>query len=350
MHLNPTKILLKSGESFRGFSPSWQKKSVFGEVVFTTGMTGYVESLTDPSFAGQILVFTYPLIGNYGVPDPSQWESKKIQVAGVAIAEASLWASHYDSKNSFLEWLEQEKVPLITGVDTRALTKTLRMNGAQLGTICSEKHAPPKEFYDPNKTHLVQSVTIPQRKISGTGPKTVVVVDCGIKENSLRLLSRYPLRIIRVPYDEDYTEEDYDGLLISNGPGDPKVCKETIAILKKALSKKKPLFGICMGAQLIAISIGASTYKLKFGHRGHNHPCRDEARSRCILTAQNHGYAIDEKSLPDDWVVSFRSMNDGSVEGIAHKTLPYFAVQFHPESAPGPNDSSYLFDQFIRSL
>lgn len=349
MHYAQTKILLKSGESFPGISPFWEGNSISGEVVYSTGMTGYVESLTDPSYAGQILVFTYPLIGNYGVPDSSLWESTKIQAAGVVVGEASLISSHYSSQSSLLDWLKKEKVPLITGVDTRALTKTLRKKGAQLGLICS-KQTFPKKFVDPNKTHLVQNVSHLKRQVLGNGPKTVIAVDCGMKQNIIRSLLRFPLRVIRVPFDEDYTQEEYDGILISNGPGDPALCIETIAILKKALRKKKPLFGICLGAQILALAIGASTYKLKFGHRGHNHPCRDEERSRCILTSQNHGYAIEEKTLPSDWRVSFRSLNDHSIEGIAHKTLPYFAVQFHPESSPGPTDADYLFDQFFRTL
>ena len=339
----PTKLLLKSGESFSGISPSWQKEDAFGEVVFSTGMTGYVESLTDPSFAGQILAFTFPLIGNYGVPDAKWWESGKIQAAGVVTAEIC------QSNHAFLTWLERESIPLITDVDTRALTMALRKKGAQLGVICPLNRTP-KKFFDPNSTHLVQKVSPPKREVYGTGPKTIIAVDCGMKQNSLRYFMRYPLKIIRVPFDYDYTDEEYDGLFLSNGPGDPTVCKETIAIMQKALKKKKSFFGICLGAQLLALAIGASTYKLKFGHRGHNHPCRDEERDRCILTSQNHGYAIDEKSLPSSWKVTFRSINDGSVEGIAHRTLPYFAVQFHPESSPGPTDASYLFDQFYESL
>jgi carbamoyl-phosphate synthase small subunit len=349
MHWIPTKLLLKSGESFQGMSPAWQTEHYFGEVVFSTGMTGYVESLTDPSYAGQLLTFTFPLIGNYGVPDPILWESTKIQAAGVVTAETSLWASHYDARRSLLDWLEQENIPLITRVDTRALTKTLRKKGTQLGVICP-RDSNPKKFFDPNAMHLVRAVSPIQRQEFGKGPKTVIAVDCGMKQNSLRHFLRYPLRLIRVPFNEDFTEEEYDGLFLSNGPGDPSVCTETVALVQKALNKKKPIFGICLGAQLLALAIGASTYKLKFGHRGHNHPCRDEDGDRCILTSQNHGYAIDEQSLPADWKVTFRSLNDGSVEGIAHKSLPYFSVQFHPESNPGPTDAAYLFDQFYRSL
>lgn len=349
MQFSPSKLLLKSGESFHGLSPSWQKESFFGEAVFTTGMTGYVESLTDPSYAGQILVFTFPLIGNYGVPEKAFWESGKIQAAGVVVGDVSLWESHWNSERSLLDWLQEEKVPLLTGADTRAIAKTLRKKGVALGAICAP-NARPRNFPDPNAGHLVKQVCVSSRQVYGSGSKTILAVDCGMKENFLRHLSRYPVRIVRVPYDYDYSDEEYDGLFLSSGPGDPMVCKETIAILKKALEKKKPLFGICLGAQILALAIGAKTYKLKFGHRGQNHPCRDLEKKRCILTSQNHGYAIKEGTLPIDWKLLFTSLNDGSVEGIAHKKHPWFAVQFHPESNPGPTDAEYLFDRFYEEV
>jgi len=345
----PSKLLLSSGEVFPGFSPSWQENAYFGEAVFTTGMTGYVESLTDPSYAGQILTFTYPLIGNYGVPPRTSWESGKIQAAGVVVGQVSDAASHWDSEVSFLEWLEREKVPLITGVDTRELTKHLRKKGVSLAAIVvGDKR--PRKFIDPNLEHLVAKVSLPQKESVSSGKKKIIAVDCGMKENIVRCLSQFDLEIERVPYNYDYTKEEYDGLFLSNGPGDPQRCPETIAILKKAIKKKKPIFGICLGAQILALSIGAKTYKLKFGHRGQNHPCVDLAQKKCILTSQNHGYAIDEKTIPKDWKVSFRSLNDQSVEGIAHRTLPFFAVQFHPEAHPGPTDAFYLFEKFYKLL
>lgn len=345
MQFAPAKLLLESGEVFHGLAPSWQKEPFFGEAVFTTGMTGYVESLTDPSYAGQILVFTFPLIGNYGVPPRADWDSERIQAAGVIVGDISLTASHWDSECTLLEWLEKERVPLLTGADTRAIAKTLRKQGVALGAICPESSRP-RHFPDPNREHLVKKVSTPAREEFGSGKKTILAVDCGMKENILRHLSKYPVRIVRVPYDYDYSEEEYDGLFLSSGPGDPMVCTETIAILKKALKRKKPLFGICLGAQILALAIGAKTYKLKFGHRGQNHPCKNLETDQCILTSQNHGYAIQEKTLPKEWKAIFSSLNDGSVEGIAHKTLPYFAVQFHPESNPGPTDAAYLFDRF----
>lgn len=344
----PSQLILESGETFSGFSPEWQQGSFFGEVVFSTGMTGYVESLTDPSYAGQILTFTYPLVGNYGVPDSSTWESGKVQAAGVVTGWVSDFPSHWDSKCSFTQWLQDHKVPLITGVDTRALTKLLRKKGVTLGAISAG--AAPKKFINPNDTHLVKQVSLPQKQHYGSKGKKILAVDCGMKENIIRSLLKFPVQITRVPYDYDYSNDDYDALFLSNGPGDPAACKETIAILRKNLKKGKPVMGICLGAQLLALAIGAKTYKLKFGHRGQNHPCMDLERKVSILTSQNHGYAVDEKTLPKDWKVLFRSLNDESIEGIKHKKLPYFAVQFHPESHPGPTDAFYLFEQFYEML
>ena len=349
----PSKLILQSGEEFPGLSPKWQTccKSLapsFGEVVFTTGMVGYVESLTDPSYAGQILVFTYPLIGNYGVPEKKFWESEKIQASGVVVTEACLHASHWNAKRNFLEWLESEQVPLITGVDTRALTICLRRKGVILGTIATEGMA--HHFQSVNQSNLLAKVSCNKKITINRGRKRIIIVDCGIKNNILRNLCKYPLEIVQVPYDYDYSNEAFDGLFISNGPGDPSLAVATIAILQKALKKEKPTFGICLGAQLMALAIGGNTYKLKFGHRGQNHPCLDIKANRAILTAQNHGFAIDANSLPKDWETTFVSLNDHSVEGIAHKTLPFFAVQFHPEHHPGPWDASYLFDQFYEML
>ncbi|HSX04258.1 MAG TPA: glutamine-hydrolyzing carbamoyl-phosphate synthase small subunit [Rhabdochlamydiaceae bacterium] len=343
----PARLVLSSGEVYEGFSFAWQKDSYFGEVVFTTGMVGYVESLTDPSYKGQLLTFTFPLIGNYGVPKKEFWESEKIQASGVVIDCLSPIYEHYAAEQSFRAWLEAQKVPLIFGVDTRALTKTLR-KGASMGAIVQGKTLP-TAFIDPNQSHLVAEVSTRQIKEYGKGKKKIIAVDCGIKENILRSLLQFPVTIKRVPFDYDYSQEEYDGLFISNGPGDPAMCKETIAILKKALFSKKPIFGICLGTQLIALSTGAKTYKLPFGHRGQNQPCQS-TDGKCYLTSQNHGYAIVEESLPRDWSVSFRNLNDLSIEGIQHKTRPIFAVQFHPEAAPGPLDTSFLFQQFYEML
>jgi len=349
MNLTPSRLLLSTGEIFPGFSPAWQEGAYFGEAVFTTGMTGYVESLTDPSYAGQILAFTYPLIGNYGVPSRESWESDRIQAAGVITGYVSECPSHWDSESSFLEWLKQHNTPLITGVDTRELTKRLRKSGVSLAAIVVGDKKP-RKFVDPNLEHLVSRVSLPAKELVSKGKKRIIAVDCGMKQNILRCLSRFDVEIVRVPFNYDYTSEQFDGLFVSNGPGDPLMCVETIEILKKALKLKKPTFGICLGSQILSLAIGAKTYKLKFGHRGQNHPCMDLEKKKCVLTSQNHGYAIDEKTLPKDWKITFRSLNDNSVEGIAHKTLPFFAVQFHPEAHPGPTDAFYLFEKFIDLL
>lgn len=345
----PSQITLQSGETFQGFSPEWQQGHFSGEVVFTTGMTGYVESLTDPSYAGQLLTFTYPLIGNYGVPDKKYWESDRIQAAGAIMGCLSESFSHQSAKESLASWFKKEKIPLITGIDTRALTKYLRRKGTALGAILCNSSSP-KEYFDPNSAHLVAKVSIKTKKRYGKGKKKIIAVDCGMKENIIRCLQNFPVTIDRVPYNYDYSQEEFDGIFLSNGPGNPELCVETIAILQKVLPLGKPIFGICLGAQIMALAIGGKTYKLKFGHRGHNQPCFDLQKNQCLLTSQNHGWAIDEKTLPSDWKVLLRHLNDDSVEGIIHKTKPYFAVQFHPESSPGPNDAYYFFETFYGLL
>ena len=345
----PARLVLQNGEVYEGVSPDWCQEDTFGEVVFTTGMTGYVESITDPSFAGQILTFTFPLIGNYGVPDQKRWESSKIHLRGIVCSEISSFCDHHQAVKSLHQWLKEQKIPYICGVDTRALTKSLRTQGTSLGAIALGAKDP-KSFPDPNATHLVASVSIAQVHNYGKGKKKIIAVDCGMKENIIRSLLEFPMEIHRVPFDYDYSEEEFDGVFISNGPGDPIVCKETIAVLQKVLKKKKPVFGICLGAQLLALSIGAKTFKLPYGHRGQNQPCECLDSGKCFLTSQNHGYAIDEKTLPKEWTVTFRNLNDSSVEGIAHKTLPFFAVQFHPEASPGPIDTLWLFEKFYKSL
>jgi carbamoyl-phosphate synthase small subunit len=349
IRLIPARLVLQNGEVYEGASPDWCQENTFGEVVFTTGMTGYVESLTDPSYAGQILTFTFPLIGNYGVPDKTCWESSKIHVRGVVLSEISAFCSHHQTTKSLDAWLKEESIPYICQVDTRALAKSLRTQGVALGAITKSKK-PPHSFSDPNKTHLVASVSTKEVMRYGKGKKKIIVVDCGMKQNILRSLLEFSIEIKRVPYDYDYSDEEFDGVFISNGPGDPTLCKETIAILQKVLKKKKPIFGICLGAQLLALSIGAKTYKLPYGHRGQNQPCEFLDSGRCFLTSQNHGYAIDEESLPKDWLVTFRNLNDSSVEGIIHRSLPIFAVQFHPEASPGPTDTLWLFEKFYQLL
>lgn len=347
----PTKLFLKDGSSYSGESFG-ADLAISGEVVFNTSMMGYVESLTDPSYAGQILVCTYPLIGNYGVPDPKFFESNKIQIAGLVVSEYSESYSHHDAKQSLGEWLKKSGVPAITGVDTRAITKKLREHGVMLGALSDKA---PKEFPDPNLENLVAKVSIKEKREYGSGKIRIVAVDCGMKENIVRSLLRQgsegqAITLVRVPWNYDFNKEPYDGLFISNGPGDPAMCTEIIENIRKALAAKKPILGICLGVQLLALAAGGKTYKLKYGHRSQNQPCTDSETGKCYITSQNHGFAVDAKSLPRDWQVWFTNANDGSVEGISHKTLPFRAVQFHPEAAPGPTDTQWIFDEFINSL
>lgn len=323
-------------------------QQISGEVVFTTGMTGYVESLTDPSFAGQILVCTYPLIGNYGVPSPETFESNKIQVAGLIVSEYSENYSHGDAVQSLAAWLKASGVPAITGVDTRAVTKQLREHGVMLGQITHS--ADPGEFLDPNAENLVARVSPKEVQTYGNGPIKIVAVDCGMKENIVRSLTRSEVTLVRVPWNYDFSNDAYDALFVSNGPGDPAQCTATIANIKKAMDAHKPILGICLGNQLLAHAAGGTTYKLKYGHRGQNQPCIDVDTKRCYITSQNHGYAVDAKSLPQGWREWFVNGNDGSNEGIRHTSEPWMSVQFHPEAAPGPTDTVWIFDDFIASL
>lgn len=346
--LHPAHLVLKTGQHFAGFSPQGMPDQA-GEVIFNTGMLGYVESLSDPSYAGQILCFTYPLIGNYGVSTRDTWESTKIHVKGVIMSELAPFYSHHSAQSSLQTCLDEQAIPYMTGVDTRALTHALRVNGVTLG-IMTQSEIAPSNFVEFDQINWVKEVTISEPIEYGNGQKKIIVVDCGLKENILRCLLQFPLRIKRVPYDYDYSEEDYDGVVISNGPGDPARCQTTIRVLQKVLAKKKPCFGICLGTQLMALAVGAKTYKLIFGHRSQNQPCLYLPNQRCYLTSQNHGYAIEEKTLPADWELLFRNLNDQSVAGIVHKEHPFFSVQFHPEAAPGPLDTQWLFERFYRLL
>ncbi|HEX5796850.1 MAG TPA: glutamine-hydrolyzing carbamoyl-phosphate synthase small subunit [Candidatus Saccharimonadales bacterium] len=337
--------MLEDGSRFHGRVPVWQTDSKPGEVVFNTGMTGYVESLTDPSYCEQILTFTYPLIGNYGVHEEA-WESEKIHARGVVLAELVEDWSHPRSQGSFLEWLKDQRVPVIFDVDTRALTGHLRSRGVVNGVITSSKK--PIRDFKPKKP-LVSIGRPKLYKIPGAG-KTIMLLDCGAKENIVRSLTSRKLNVLRVPYDYDFSTDDYDGVFLSNGPGDPADYKQSIKNIKKLFKNNKPVMGICLGSQLMSLAAGAWTYKLKFGHRGHNQPCIDNESGKCYVTSQNHGYAVDERSLPKEWRVYFSNLNDGSVEGIMHKSKPFFSVQFHPEAAPGPTDTAWLFDKFVEML
>jgi carbamoyl-phosphate synthase small subunit len=346
MNANSAQLVLEDGTRFPG-RVYGRARSVAGEVVFNTGMVGYTEALTDPSYRGQIMVLTYPLVGNYGVPPA--FESGRIQATALVVSELAEQYSHAEAQKSLPQWLDEQGIPCIAGVDTRALTKRLRTRGCMLGKIVVGDEE--IEFIDPNKENLVAQVSDGGREVyGGSSGKTVVLVDCGAKGSIIQELRARGLTVIRVPWDHDFLAEDYDGLFISNGPGDPTACGPTIANLRKAMDLGKPIMGICLGNQLLALAAGANTYKLKFGHRGHNQPCVEEGTGRCYITSQNHGFAVDESTLPAGWHPWFKNANDGSNEGLRHSTKPFLSVQFHPEAAPGPVDCNYLFDQFAGML
>ena len=349
-----TKLVLEDGSVFQGYSFGYNK-AVNGEVVFNTGMVGYPESLTDPSYRGQILVLTYPLIGNYGIPGYEKeddllkyFESEKIQVQALIITNYSENYSHWNAKKSLSDWMKEHKIPGIYGIDTRELTKKLRKKGSLLGKILYDNEK--IHFEDPNKRNLVAEVSIKKPIVYKKGKKSIVLIDCGTKNNIIRAFLKRNFTVIRVPWDYDFLDKKVDGIIISNGPGDPKNCHKTIEIIKKAISKNIPILGICLGSQILALAGGASTYKLKFGHRSHNQPCIEVGTNRCYITSQNHGYAVDADTLPEDWREWFYNNNDETNEGIKHFSKPFFGTQFHPEASPGPDDTEFLFDLFIRSM
>lgn len=356
-------LTLKDGTQITGDAFGAFKESE-GEVVFTTGMMGYPESLTDPSFKDQILVLTFPLVGNYGVPAEELdehkiskfFESTKIHLKGLIVSDYSENHSHWNADKSLSEWMREYEVPGITGVDTRALTQLLRDGGSQLGQIHPSEEKAHKDFYDPNLVNLVAKVSIPEPKTYGEGKKHIALIDCGMKFNILRSFLQRGIKVTRFPWNQspfEYEKETgvkFDGVFFSNGPGDPAALPEPVSVMKECFEKKIPTFGICLGSQIMGIASGAKTYKLKFGHRSQNQPCIDTRTGRCYITSQNHGFAVDEKTIPSDWEMSFMNANDGSVEGVRHKKLPFFSVQFHPEATPGPTDTAFLFDEFIAML
>lgn len=348
-------LLLEDGTLFEGKSFGYESPAA-GEVVFNTAITGYPESLTDPSYEGQILVTTYPILGNYGVPPEREkdavsefLESSKIHCRGIIAQDYSWEPSHWLSTRSLDQWLRDEKIPGIYGIDTRALTKHLREKGSMLGKIYFD-NPDEIEFSDPNVENLIAKVSCPDVEIHGQGEKTVVLVDCGTKYNIIRCLTRRGVKVVRVPWNYDFSTIPYDGLFISNGPGNPDFAGETVENIRKAMETGKPICGICMGNQLLAKAAGAKTYKLKYGHRSHNQPVRLEGTNTCYVTSQNHGYAVDQSTLPADWEPMFTNMNDGTNEGIRHKEKPYFSAQFHPEASSGPRDTEFIFDKFIEML
>ena len=354
-------LILDYGSRFHGKSFGYEKP-VAGEVVFNTAMMGYPESLTDPSYAGQLMTLTYPLVGNYGVPAFTMeenglatfMESDRIYASAIIVSDYSLAYNHWNAKESLADWLKREQVPGITGVDTRELTKVLREHGVMMGKIVFDDEPDNIPEADYNGVNFVDKVSCKEiiRYNEGDGRKKVVLVDCGVKHNIIRCLLRRGVEVIRVPWDYDFNTLEFDGLFLANGPGDPDTCEAAVANIRKFLASPsvRPCMGICMGNQLLSKAAGARIYKLKYGHRSHNQPVRMVGTTRCFITSQNHGYAVDAETLGADWEPLFVNMNDGSNEGIRHKVNPWFSAQFHPEACSGPVDTEFMFDDFVNLL
>jgi carbamoyl-phosphate synthase small subunit len=357
------QLVLEDGTELEG-SAFGEIEAVFGEVVFNTGMTGYVETLTDPSYKGQILVSTYPLVGNYGVPAPREqgaldrpFESSRIQVQGLVVQTYSGSYSHHSAARSLGEWLCAERVPAVTGIDTRTLTRRLRERGTMQGWLFPAEmgldEAKQKARTIDMRDEVFRSVAPSEPIHYEAGDLKILVVDAGAKDNIVRSLLERGASVIRAPYHARLAELALgaDGILIGNGPGDPKALMSLVEQVRVLLgSYRRPIFGVCLGNQILALAAGGDTYKLPYGHRGVNQPVQDLLTRRCYVTSQNHGYAVRDETLPRDWEPWFVNINDGTNEGIRCRGKPYSSVQFHPEASPGPRDAVYLFDDYLRAV
>ncbi len=357
------KLVLEDGTEMSG-TAFGHADAVFGEVVFNTGMTGYIETLTDPSYRGQILVSTYPLVGNYGVPAPREpgsmsrpYESDHIQVQGLVVQTYVDHHSHHLATRSLSQWLAAEGVPAITGIDTRTLTRRLREHGTMLGWLFPEEmgldEAKKKARAIEMQDEVFRSVAPAEPIHYKGGDLKILVVDAGVKDNIVRSLLERGASVIRAPYHARLAELalGVDGILIGNGPGDPKDLKPLVEQVRQMLGGyRRPIMGVCLGNQILALAAGGDTYKLPYGHRGVNQPVQDLLTRRCYVTSQNHGYAVRDDALPADWEPWFVNINDGTNEGIRSRLKPFFSVQFHPEASPGPRDAAYLFDDFLRTV
>lgn len=367
---DPAVLLLEDGTLFQG-KGFGAETTVVGELVFNTGMVGYPESMTDSSYAGQVLAFTYPLIGNYGVPSekdrdvfglPRNFESSGIKLTGIVVQEYCQRPSHWASVQTLSGWMDGEGVPGIEGVDTRALVSTIRERGVMMCVLSTgEGAANRRELkraiekaarYD--SVDFVRRVSVKRPETYGEAEERVVVIDCGVKESIIRNMLVRGYAVVRVPFDSSYADvmkNDPSGVIVSNGPGDPRLCVETVKTTSRLVDSEVPVLGICLGEQVLGMSQGAETYKLKYGHRGQNKPVVDLESGRGYVTSQNHGYAVDPKSLSGTelrpWFVNG---DDKSVEGLVHGTRPAMAVQFHPEAAPGPYDTEFVFDRFAEMI
>ncbi len=355
-------LILQDGTELGGVSFGAQNPSA-GEVVFSTGMMGYPESLTDPSYKGQILVLTYPIVGNYGVPDKSLWEAGQIMVSGLIVSNYIDTPSHFQSRRTLAQWFKDENIPLVEIKDTRFLTQKIRETGTMLGKITFGKDI---AWYDPDKDNLVSQVSISDVTLNRPvrrAKKTILLIDCGAKRNIERALLKRGVNVLTIPWDFDPFNSDndrrlqkllgkktklFDGILISNGPGDPRFVKKTVNTIKQAMERDLPLLGICLGHQLMALAGGGKTGKLKYGHRSQNQPCTLAGSERCFITTQNHGFSLTD--IPAGFSPWFTNANDGSNEGLLHADKPWMSVQFHPEATPGPMDTEWVFDYFLEKI